>query len=480
MCLNPINIVNRSKFLSREYRQPYFMQVRCGKCVECQKQNSMEWHYRSYHHFKAAIEGKQYVLFDTLTYDNKHLPHLSDFIELPVESLDFPCFSYQDIRHWLVRLRKQLRNRGYKDNFTYFLASEYGHDNLYVDDKGRQRRGTCRPHYHVLFFVSSDIPIDTMSELISRTWQKGKTDGYPYKSMSYVKNHNLIQGNTERSLRVTRYVSKYVMKSCAFTDEINKRVNLVVGAEAFNHDEGWLDSYDGRKYRNDLLRLVGQFHRQSKGFGLSALKGIAFGVPIVTMPDLDKVVASIPLPMYYKRKLYQYQVDIDGQKFWTWNDDGVRFLQKRESETIDLLAKRLMSIVATYKVPTTILGNNTLHDVANYMVTERGFFTRSKEIASLATKLDSPLLFNYVTHCDDVQFGKKFLSYDYYGVKDAYLPLEDNKHLLDIDKMRQLCYFDDRFEIFIKSVYDSMVESNLNKTLLERHRERLRNILLKT
>lgn len=465
MCLNPINIINRSKFLSKDYRQPYFMQVRCGKCVECQRQNSLEWHYRSFHHFRDCVRSGGYVLFDTLTYAPEYLPHLSDFMSLPSSELDYPCFSYVDIRLFLVRLRKNLNKLGYPSkSFSQFVVSEYGTSSV----------GTHRPHYHILFFVNNSvIPYNVLSEQISKAWKFGRTDGLPYKSDSYVRLHNVIEGSTERSLRVTRYVSKYVMKSCVFQKEIDRRVSAVVEAEAKNHDSSWIDSYDGRKYRRDLLRYVGQFHRQSRGFGISALSECE-GVDMVTMPDLDKVVCRIPLPMYYKRKLYQEQITIDGQRFWSYTEKGIEWLKKRESVTIHLLANRLQGLVSTYHVDTSMLRGYNLHDVARYMVTGRGFFTLSDSIASLSDKLQGQLMFNYVTQVDYEQFGLQFISNDYYGVKNNYFSLDDTFSLIKIEKVRQMCYFNPCFELFLKTLTDRMISDNINKTRLEMHRERMR------
>lgn len=94
-----------------------FVQVPCGKCLECRIQHARDWADR------CVIEAKQYKYnyFVTLTYDDAHLPERNSL-------------NPKDLQLFLKRLRK--RFKGVK---IRFLASgEYG--------------SSFRPHYHLILF----------------------------------------------------------------------------------------------------------------------------------------------------------------------------------------------------------------------------------------------------------------------------------------------------------------------------------------
>ena len=132
MCLNPIQIYNRSEKIS--FRgQALLYTVPCGKCSECKKQKSNEYTLRSYFEYKDTITKGGFVYFDTLTYNDQYLP----------KDYGISHFRRADIILFLKELRVYLSRAGYevKDNIKYFITSEYGGI-------------THRPHYHVLFFIT--------------------------------------------------------------------------------------------------------------------------------------------------------------------------------------------------------------------------------------------------------------------------------------------------------------------------------------
>ena len=158
MCLRPLHLRTSALRLSFDGGQPFWLSVPCGRCAECDKLASDSYYLRAYYHARSCIEHGGYVYFDTLTYRDADLPRISDISPLP-EDLDFPRFNYMHTRLFFVRLRTYLKRKGYaaKHAFSYFLSSEYG----------SSPQHTHRPHYHVLFFVDTNIPLSVFSPAAS-------------------------------------------------------------------------------------------------------------------------------------------------------------------------------------------------------------------------------------------------------------------------------------------------------------------------
>ena len=95
MCYKPITIINPSKYVDISRNDRFLLQVPCGQCAECQKSKSQEWNYRTYYEFLRTFEEYNgYCYFDTLTYDNEHLPRMNEVLpELPA----YPCFVLSNV-----------------------------------------------------------------------------------------------------------------------------------------------------------------------------------------------------------------------------------------------------------------------------------------------------------------------------------------------------------------------------------------------
>lgn len=216
MCFNPITIRVRTNQFSDDGCQPLYMTVPCGHCGDCRKAAKSSWYLRNYWQVRECIDFGGFCLFDTLTYDDAHLVHISDyFSEFKDTELDYACFSKNHIVNFMKRLRKNLSTRSFEkaalvdslesqieeleklkknfplrkqvdrinnrhqrelidkkivekksllkyyrknygfqvdDNFDAFVVCEYGSDKYYQDDNGKMRKATFRPHYHVLFY----------------------------------------------------------------------------------------------------------------------------------------------------------------------------------------------------------------------------------------------------------------------------------------------------------------------------------------
>ncbi len=322
-CFHPITIVNPTKYVSLKYRDRFTLRVPCGQCAYCQEAKKREYYLRSYYHAQQCLSAGGFVLFDTLTYAPVYLPKISDYFPT---KYNYPCFDSMHIRKFIAKLRQRCK-RGYKSNFDFMLSSEYGSSEFHQH----------RPHYHILFFVTGKIDPLTFSSLVADCWFYGRTDGKPYKSDYYVIN-NVLNGDSAKKIRVLKYVTKYISKSCLFTKEINKRINAIVFEMAnmygSKRDE-WLNSLGAAKFREQLNRWMGQFHRQSTGFGACLLENLdineVFKDGRLKVVDNEKIILSIPLPTYYKRKLFYQQLEVDGTKIWSPTELGVQYLQTQNT-----------------------------------------------------------------------------------------------------------------------------------------------------
>ena len=447
MCLFQKETRTNSKYLS-PYRR-YHVGFRCGHCAECLTQIRLEYLMRAYFQAKDTV-NQGYILFDTLTYDDEHINHISKFFpqilkydekgKVTNPEDDFTCFHYGDVRQFTnnlwTKISREFPEFDSKENMKFFLASEYGHEDAYYDCNGRLRKGTFRPHYHVLFYVkqsqASLLPPMTLINLIEDTWQYGMTDAWYQcyhkkgKGKLWCMQHNVIgkgyQRNTKKDmLSVSGYVSKYITKQADFMKEVESRIDktvkrLIASEIDFTYDEinryfRYQHEYFQNKYKNGdtdfsdylpdnivltfdlnkryydlrerVVRYVSPFHRQSRGFGLCALSDEKVYKEIIElgkimMPDRKKVEKPYNVPMYYMRKMFYKTVkDEEGKYFWVLNDLGKEqyptIMQRRK----DAVAERYFNWFQNCngKVREAIIDcmqGRTWSDLADYVTYYRG------------------------------------------------------------------------------------------------------------
>lgn len=334
MCLKPVRITNQAKTFNPG--SIFSLSVPCGECAECKALMRDQWYLRSYWQARYTFDNGGYILFDTLTYDDAHIPHLSDFIpEMeghPI--LNLPCFSYQHIRDFMVDLRQVLRRAGFspKANLRYFLTSEYGHQ-------------THRPHYHVLFYVTDpSLTPENLSIAVAKCWKYGRTDGVPYQGRSYVYARNVFDSrmaDPQHLQAVCGYVSKYITKDSDYMLRLKNRLEIVFDGLADqkvpgSHYYDWDEINDLHKKAYSFVR---QFHRQSQHFGEYALQQSEINDWLTTgqfaMPDKDQIVRYVPMPQYYARKAFCIQKKRDdGTRYWELTEFGKRQRYRRTFETV--------------------------------------------------------------------------------------------------------------------------------------------------
>ena len=436
MCLKPVTIVNPSKFISLKFRDRYLLQVPCNNCADCQSRKAMEWQYRTYYEFQDVLQKGGYIYFDTLTYSDMFVPRIRDF---GWSASPQYCFNHRDITTFMKRLRIDL-DRKYKGAYCrYFLSSEYGADDRY----------THRPHYHVLFFVKG-IDLAAFSKLVADNWLYGRTDGIPYKSYYYVQSHNYIQtNNLANVLRAANYVTKYVQKSCKLQAELDKRLNAAMFelAEKLAPDEPsrWLESVNAKRTRMKLARSINQFHRQSLHYGETALSELDIDSIMKTgkviMPHFKGVKREISLPTYYKRKLFEELVEVDGSKMWQSTELGIQYIKARQPYLLRDLKNRFDCVITQFGL------KFNAYELADYVLSYRGRFRAVTPSYSIEKRLNSGIdFYNYSTLSDKEHLGigvtKKFVGNNSIGYRCPSLP----PHYKIYQFIDKYVHFDKRLE----------------------------------
>lgn len=305
MCTSPILIRNKTKTFVAGLDNR-FIKVPCGKCPECQKKRSNDLFVRSYFEFEQAKKYGGFVQMFTLTYSEKCLPFCT--------SRHIPCFSREDVTKFFKRLRIYLvRHYGLKSNFLrYTLCSEYG---------GLRQR----PHYHVIFFLLTDIITPAQFKFaVCRCWQKGY--------VSTTKINDGVLCNTSGLAYVSKYCSKDTNTSKFFMSQID-----------------WLQVNSPEEV--EVLKKHMPFNRRSLGFGLYGFDSkCPYRISIdnienreVLLPDYKLGLRHFSLPLYYVRKaLYKCYVTFDyneaGKKVWHTsfflNELGKSLLSKHKDKFV--------------------------------------------------------------------------------------------------------------------------------------------------
>lgn len=504
-CLSPIAITSPSKYISPCFSDKFVNYVRCGRCAACQDTLSREWYFRAFYEYQNTIANNGYMLMDCLTYAPKYVPRVSrffraardcnDYLRLP-RNLDFMCFDYSDLRHFFVRLRTYLKKRGFDiaHSLRYFAACEYGTDD----------NGTHRPHIHILFYVTTPhLDNLTLSRAVATCWKYGRTDGIPYKSAKYVNEYTISKGLIS-SQRACKYVSKYVMKSSVFQKEIDKRIAKImhylymqratwysVTSEKWQFDgslkteiaenvdwntfNSYAKSESGKKLYRDLRRKLDQYHRQSLGFGASALN--TFDVDsiidnnILSIPDSKQIVMRIGLPMYYKRKLFYNLVTVDGVKYWTPNKLGMLYLEKRKIDTYNRLVSFYKSCEPNYKIKVDS------ESLADYVVNVRGRIDGVFDgDSTVIDRVNSPwCLYNYNTSSDYRRFHMRFIARNYLGNNKRYIDVPIQYMSIDEFK-RTFVRVDDDKEIILSQIESAQLSEREAQQRLHDNRQRLNQI----
>lgn len=500
MCLFPRKILNRSKTHYLNGGQSAYVTIPCGQCSECRAAKVNEYSFRAYYEMMSTLDKGGYIYFDTLTYSDEHLPHVSDFIsEVPKGSFcDFPCFERKSPHRFFCKLKTQLERRGFNPKaIRYFFTSEYGTD----------PNRTHRPHYHVLFYIT-DPSLDwlTFSSAVQHAWTYGRTDGIGYQSAAYVSKHVYTTDTSEPVQQVVNYVSKYVVKDCAFQDVLSERELQLM----YYLDDGQMSIEDLNKYRKKVLRSISPFHTSSNHFGADFLKYNDIksieSSNTIRMPDKNTTWRVIPIPQYFKRLLW-YKTEPSpadpSTMRWVLNDAGLGHYRRYVYNIIDSTERNFKDFFANLHVYVgrsqslhyqsligSLLHGRSMRDYATYLVAYRWRtlsldnilrLQRGEQLVlpSLEEQLYSNcccggiFFYSYLLNYDLDHFGKKFLSSDYLGtyksdyervdydtgeighfqLRDASVVISPDTYLIRSNTFDAFAGFDEVYELVLKLKY---------------------------
>lgn len=188
-CLEPQYIYN--KYLNKHQF------VSCGKCPSCQSHRADQLKMR----LMLEARAWKYVIFFTLTYNDKYLPYIDvpgtlnaeflgeEFDDELKESLEecaplvnvfngnVPCPSKRDIQLFIKKIRKNVADheKVAENRFLrYFVASEYGPTGL-------------RPHYHGLLFTNSEFMAKMFYQIIDKAWSYKDPHKGTYESFGFIR-----------------------------------------------------------------------------------------------------------------------------------------------------------------------------------------------------------------------------------------------------------------------------------------------------
>lgn len=498
-CLSPISIVNQTKFISPLYSQRMRLQVPCGNCAGCQKKVAGEWYYRALAEYRDTIETNGYMIMDCLTYSESKIPRLKDYFDCPDSKgrnkdkfRNTYCFDFKHVQDWKKLLRIRMERDGYDvaRNLKFFIAAEYG----------TAENGTKRIHYHVLLYVRNRFiePIQ-LSQYIAESWKYGRTDGVPYKGAAYLLGHCLIENGLTGSIRVCKYVTKYVQKHCKMQETLNKRVarlmfhlfenQFMLDDSRFSYDVPFGEDYDWKKHGNhaykhkmkldhegfnefmnsprgkaiyrSACRRIMQFHKQSHGFGVAALKYIDYNLlvsqGVLSVVDNNKPVMFISCPTYYKRKMFYEKKHFLGCDTWQLNAAGLRYQRESAPYRRQKQRKNIEDAVLNLKMS---LDLDKIDEIIRYKEFYRGRFKGEiLKDASLDDIAASPVIyFSYISPSDKKHFGCKFVASEWLGSSQGYTYLDDAKKIPIEVFIRENTYYDPEMEKIIEKL-DSYHES---------------------
>lgn len=206
----------------------------CGRCYECLSRKRSDWSLRIQEQAKVMS-----CFHAILTYDNSHLPTLSD---------GTPTLSKRDLQLFFKRLRHH-----YPDNsLKYFVAGEYG-----------SRRG--RPHYHALIF---GIPFQDKYSVISTiqvAWQLGEVRRRSRWFNSLINGQLII--NSAGLHYVTKDIINFAERDSIYDESPYKPVSFS------NNHHFFVDHYTFSSPVSDKIPIfetkLPTFILASKGLGIS-------------------------------------------------------------------------------------------------------------------------------------------------------------------------------------------------------------------
>lgn len=407
MCLFPRTVPIRYRRIGLSY-QPEYISINCGYCEQCSNQKRDEYTLRTYYEALECFSNDGFIFYDTLTYNESHVPKFYHFDKILNKNKMLYAFSNEHIKYFFKRLRRKLflelckfhhvttrsqfaqnvLQNNVKGKLRYILVSEYGDDERY----------THHSHYHVMFYCSiPNVDNILLKKCINFAWRNifdlipdsctfgqksmyyqygkdydpnldfGSTDTIGSKLSNYSKlHHNTIDKYQKNHLGVYGYISKYMVKDSFRIEYLLKlfQVNKI----------------------SELPSEIRPFHRQSLGYGRYLLElididpNIHFTEEYVILKDLHNPTGqrTVKLPQYYIRKsFYDTIKDFDGSIQFVLNDKGIEhkisnFPTKLKNVSLHLRKSYDQCPAETQDYISYILNDRTFEDLAFYQILLKG------------------------------------------------------------------------------------------------------------
>lgn len=401
-----MRIKNNSTYVNTTGMQKASYEFYTNDDAEMKLRHENEWYQRIYWQGVETFDKGGYVVFDTFTYDDEHLPRLKHYFdESTLTGIDkdgnekyfgnYGCFNREHFAKFIKDLRSDLASAGFdvKDNIKYVYTTEYGTERVYEDRRG-VHVATLRPHYHLMLFVTdTTLTPSLLNEYVGKHWFYGfHGNGKNFAELRRNTFHSGLN-ETDRKVRLrglANYIGKYMHKSSEYEEVIGNRIKAIAYKKCpmptFDEKKE-IKLYSDWKERwkityNNAYKKIATFHGQSQHFGEYALFEPNFDIEEVAktgkmrMPDKKKVVKFLPIPVYYRRKLFYKQVTNDqGKLVWVLKDDELSqtYYKNMTYRQSSVLAGVYNNIYASLPLPDRIkvdswMCGRNMNDLAVYQV----------------------------------------------------------------------------------------------------------------
>jgi len=341
MCLNPLKIINKSKRLYYKNNIKLINYVPCGKCAECKIQYTNDIMIRTYYECLSA----NYVVFDTLTYNEKNVPKLNKILKNDYhidiyDEYDYNVLYYIDVQKFLKRLRKNI-----KIKCSYLIAGEYGSENN-------------RPHYHLLLFVKDDTPVEKIKDFIYQNWHNGFTDGSGMTLSDYIDKR--VFSKFKARYNAIAYVCKYMNKIGYFDNILYNYIYKKYKVSCENNN----NIFDNKSVQC-IYKNFKQFVKWSHNYGNEKFDIDEYEINGYIQVDTEWKHNKYTLPLYYLRKYYKNRVNenyIDNQRKMNYdklilNKKKLQILSKfidiinnSKDEYIKSISRKVLKNLVEYKL----------------------------------------------------------------------------------------------------------------------------------
>lgn len=177
--------------------------VSCGKCNECLKQQQDSWSFR----IRKEFESRGACIWDTFTYNDASVPlidvsdlanNLQELDKFSDETISYllhnnfyiKTFDRRDLVNHIKRGRENFyKKNGYRLNMKYFICSEYG-----------EKIDCFRPHYHLIVF---GVSLEQWQEYFALPWRE--RFGFTYTEY-------LTTFDNKHAASISSYIAKYQNK----------------------------------------------------------------------------------------------------------------------------------------------------------------------------------------------------------------------------------------------------------------------------